>query len=217
MSHALPPARRAPAGRAQHVRRRRLVVFCALLAVVLVGVLTAVFTLPHWYRPWMPSSVGQLGFPLRHVADVRAAAERNHLDPALVAAVIYVESRFDDSVESRSGAVGLMQVLPSTAEEIARKSGGSAFVPSDLNTPRVNILYGCFYLRRLLDSYHGSLVEALAAYNAGEAHVSEWLRAAGGTLTITGIPYPETRLYVQKVLAVRTIYRHIYGAQLGSG
>ena len=72
-----------------------------------------------------------------------------------------------------------MQVLPSTAEEIARKSGGITFVPSDLDTPRVNILYGCFYLRRLLDRFHGSRVEALAAYNAGETNVaSGWLRIA---------------------------------------
>ena len=91
MSRALPPAGERPPGAAGMCAGCRLVVFCALLAVLLTGVrVVALFTMPHWYRPWMPSTVGQLGFPLRHVADLRAAAQRNDLDPALVAAVIYV-------------------------------------------------------------------------------------------------------------------------------
>jgi soluble lytic murein transglycosylase len=186
-----------------------------LAAVLLAGVFVAWATVSDWYRPWMPSAVGRLGFPLHYVADIRSAAQRNHLDPALVAAVIYAESHFDQNVQSRSGAVGLMQVMPATAQEIARKSGGVTFVTSDLGTARINILYGCFYLRRLLDQYQGSIVETLAAYNAGAGNVDAWVRASGHALRTADIPFGETRKYVERVLSVRAIYRHIYGARLG--
>jgi soluble lytic murein transglycosylase len=194
---------------------RRLVLFALLVVVLVAGLLGAWATLSHWYRAWMPAGLGRMAFPLRHTADLRAAAGRNQLDPALVAAVIYAESRFDDHVESRQGAVGLMQVLPSTAEEIARQSGGLTFTASDLDTPRVNILYGCYYLRRLLDRFGGSTVEALAAYNAGAANVEAWVGSAGGELTVAQIPFVETRAYVSRVLELRHIYRHAYGAVLG--
>jgi soluble lytic murein transglycosylase len=195
--------------------RRRVVVAITVLVVLVVGLLAAWLTISDWYRTWMPSSVGRLGFPLHYVQDIRSAAQRNHLDPALVAAVIYAESHFDQSVRSRSGAVGLMQVMPATAQEIAHKSGGVAFVTSDLDTPRINILYGCFYLRRLMDQYHGSLVETLAAYNAGSGNVDQWVASLGGALRVADIPFGETRTYVERVLSLRTVYRHIYGAQLG--
>ena len=208
------PRHPAAAG-AHHTPGRRVVVAVALVALLAVGLFVAWLTISDWYRPWMPSTIGRLGFPLQHVADIRTAAQRNRLDPALVAAVIYVESRFDQSVESRSGAVGLMQVMPATAEDIARTSGGITFVLSDLDTPRINILYGCFYLRRLLDQFQGSLVDTLAAYNAGAGNVDKWMAAHGHTLREVDIPFGETRAYVERVLALRTVYRHIYGAQLG--
>ena len=108
-----------------------------------------------------------------------------------------------------------MQVMPATAQEIAHKSGGITFVTSDLGTPRINILYGCFYLRRLDDQFHGSIVETLAAYNAGAGNVDAWVTARGHTLRVADIPFGETRKYVERVLALQTVYRHIYGAQLG--
>lgn len=194
---------------------RRLVAVLGLVVVLAVAGVAAVTTMDRWYRPWMPAGVGKLGFPLEHADAVRAAAQRNDLDPALVAAVIYTESRFDEGVRSSRGAVGLMQVLPSTATEIARKSGGVTFVAADLGTPRINILYGCFYLRHLLERFDGSLVEALAAYNAGAATVEEWLAdSSTGRLVAADIPYEETRSYVERVLRLRAIYRHVYGAQL---
>lgn len=194
---------------------KRLLLPLTAAAVLAVGLLAAWLTMAHWYRPWMPAALGRAVFPLEHVAEVREAAARNALDPALVAAVIYTESRFNDSVESRRGAVGLMQIMPSTAEEIARQSGGTRFEPADLSVPRVNILYGCFYLRRLLDHYGGSLVAALAAYNAGAANVDKWV--AGPSvhgLSVADIPFTETRTYVARVLRLRDIYRHIYAASL---
>jgi len=209
-------SRRPAAAGAHRAPGRRVIVTVSLLAVLVAAVLVAWLTISDWYRPWMPSTVGRLGYPLHYVADIRAAAQRNNLDPALVAAVIYVESHFDQSVQSRSGAVGLMQVMPATAQEIARKSGGTTFVTSDLDTPRINILYGCFYLRRLLDQYKGSIVDTLAAYNAGAGNVDQWVAAKGHSLRAADIPFGETRTYVERVLKLRAVYRHIYGAQLGT-
>ena len=195
---------------------KRLALAAALLAVVVGGLVAAQLTMTHWYRPWMPARLGRLGFPLSHAEAVREAAARNRLDPALVAAIIYVESQFHDRVQSASGAVGLMQVRPSTALEIARRSGGLTFEVADLGVPRINTLYGCYYLRYLLDRYHGSEVEALAAYNAGATNVDQWVADRGGAgLGLDDIPYPETRKYVREVRRLRQIYRHIYGAQLG--
>jgi len=209
-------SRRPVAGGAHRAPGRRVIATVAVLAVLVVGLLAAWLTIPAWYRTWMPSGIGRLGFPLQHVQDIRSAAQRNRLDPALVAAVIYTESHFDQSVRSHSGAVGLMQVMPATAQEIARKSGGITFVTSDLGTPRINILYGCFYLRRLDDQFHGSIVETLAAYNAGAGNVDAWIATQGQTLRAVDIPFGETRTYVERVLSLRTVYRHIYGAQLGN-
>ena len=155
--------------------------------------------------------------PLRYEDAIRASARRNDLDPALVAAVIYAESRFDAGARSDHGAVGLMQVLPETAAQIAGETGGVTFVPADLEDPRVNIRYGCYYLRSVLDSFGGDSVAAVAAYNAGAGAVSGWeaaARAAGHRLRLADIPYAETRAYVSRVLEARRIYRQAYGDRL---
>jgi soluble lytic murein transglycosylase len=177
---------------------------------------TAWLTLPRWYSTWMPAEVGKTAFPLEHADALLTAAERHGLDPALVAAVIYVESGFDAAVESRSGAVGLMQVMPATADEIAQRTDGFRFTRADLRTPRLNVLYGCYYLRRLLRRYDGSLVCALAAYNAGAGNVDEWRADGGGKLSLAGIPFAETREYVHQVLRAKAIYRHLYGPLLAT-
>jgi soluble lytic murein transglycosylase len=110
-----------------------------------------------------------------------------------------------------------MQILPSTALDIAHTTGGTGFVVGDLDDPRVNILYGCYYLRLLLDHYHGSLVEAVAAYNAGSGQVDEWAASAAArhqSFRTSDILFSETRNYVSDVLRLRTIYRHAYGHDL---
>jgi soluble lytic murein transglycosylase len=156
-------------------------------------------------------------YPLEHEGAIRASARRNDLDPALVAAVIYAESRFDAQARSSHGAVGLMQLLPDTAAQIARDTGGVAFVPADLDDPRLNIRYGCYYLRTVLDMFGGDRVAAIAAYNAGSGAVEEWAaaaRAEGHALRLADIPYAETRAYVRSVLEARRIYRQAYGDRL---
>jgi soluble lytic murein transglycosylase len=196
---------------------KRLLLFGLALAVVtgLAGVLLRVSSgsggvqAPDWYARTV--------YPLEYEGAIRASARHNDLDPALVAAVIYSESRFDAQARSDQGAVGLMQLLPETAAQIARETGGVAFVPADLDDPRVNIRYGCYYLRTVLDRFGDDLVAAVAAYNAGAGAVGEWeaaARAAGHPLRVTDIPYAETRAYVRSVLEARRIYRETYGDRL---
>jgi soluble lytic murein transglycosylase len=183
------------------VRRRRLL---ALLAVAAVGALAAL-----WFGPG-ERALREITLPLRHEDIIRQQARAKHLDPALVAAVIYQESKFRART-SAAGAEGLMQILPSTARFIAKRSGGTAFVPSDLGTPQVNIAYGSYYLRYLLNRYGGSRTLAVAAYNAGETNVGRWIRRAGGASRFSAkdIPFPETRAYVDSVA------RHHYARELG--
>jgi len=196
---------------------RRLLLLGLALAVVagLAGVVLRVASgaggvqAPGWYARTV--------YPLEYEGAIRTSARRNDLDPALVAAVIYAESRFDAQARSSHGAVGLMQLLPETAAQIARETGGVAFVPADLDDPRVNIRYGCYYLRTVLDLFGGDRVAAIAAYNAGAGAVAEWevaARAEGHPLRLADIPYAETRAYVRSVLEARKIYRETYGDRL---
>jgi soluble lytic murein transglycosylase len=180
-----------------------------------VGVLAAVLAtvvLPH-----LPDAVRQLTLPLRHEDIIRQQAQAKRLDASLVAAVIYTESRFRDQT-SHAGARGLMQITPDTARYIARLSGGTSFEQGDLATPQINISYGTYYLRYLLDRYDGNEVLALAAYNGGEGNVDRWVaeaRTSERALTAEAIPFAETRGYVQEVLAARAQYRSRYAAELG--
>jgi soluble lytic murein transglycosylase len=168
--------------------------------------------------PWADKAVQEFQLPLRHDDIIRQQAADKNLDPALIAGVIYVESRFRDQT-SHAGAKGLMQIMPSTADYIAHKSGGTRFEQGDLASPQINIAYGSWYLRYLLERYHGNTVLALAAYNAGEGKVDEWWREAadrGERFRVANhIPFPETREYVGKVLDARRAYRREYARELG--
>ena len=117
------------------------------------------------------------GLPLSHVEVIRQQAAAQHLDPALIAAVIYAESKFDPR-PSPAGAQGLMQILPATAYFIARVSGGTSFTASDLATPSINVAYGSYYLRYLLDHFGGNEMLAVAAYNGGVSNVDSWVARA---------------------------------------
>ena len=155
---------------------------------------------PDWYARTL--------YPLRYESIVRAHARNYRLDPALLAAVIYQESKFRADARSPSGAVGLMQLLPSTAVGIAQRTGGSRFRVDDLLDPEINVRYGSWYLRHLLDKY-GDESAALAAYNAGQANVDRWRREGRGIL------FEETREYVERVGELREIYRRAYRSELG--
>ena len=155
---------------------------------------------PGWYV--------RLRYPLRYETIVRGHAHNYHLDPALLAAVIYQESKFNAHARSSSGAIGLMQLLPATAKGIALHTGGSRFRVSDLDNPEINVRYGSWYLRHLLGKY-GDERMALAAYNAGQDNVDRWRRAG------RGIVFEETRHYVARVEDLKRVYRHAYNDQLG--
>jgi peptidoglycan lytic transglycosylase len=209
-AQARPRARRRPAPRRTQLLRRGLLLlgFVAVSAAAFMAILA----------PWADKAVQEIKLPLRHDDIIRQQAQDKNLDPSLIAGVIYVESRFRDQT-SHAGAKGLMQIMPSTADYIAHKSGGTEFVQGDLATPQINIAYGSWYLRYLLEHYDGNTILALAAYNAGEGKVDEWWRnaaARGEKFRVADhIPFPETRAYVGKVLSARRSYRREYAKELG--
>jgi soluble lytic murein transglycosylase len=139
---------------------------------------------------------------------VRGHAENYKLEAALLAAVIYQESKFDPDARSDAGAVGLMQLRPETARGIAVRTGGSRFRVDDLTNPEINVRYGSWYLRHLIDKY-GDEETALAAFNAGQGNVDRWLKEG------RGIAFAETRHYVDRVQELKAIYRDAYASELG--
>ena len=157
-----------------------------------------------YLRSGEPAWFQRVRYPLKYEQIVRGHARNYQLDPALLAAVIYQESKFRSDEESSSGAIGLMQLQPETAKGIAIRTGGSRFQTSDLYDPEINVRYGSWYLRHLLDKYDDEKT-ALAAYNAGQRNVDEW-RAQGKE-----IQFSETREYVDRVEHLKGVYRDAYG------
>ena len=192
--------------RGRRGRRRRLVVI-GLAAVVLLA-------LGYGYanRDELSETILEVTLPLRHEDIIRQQAAEKELPPELIAAVIYTESRFRDQ-ESHAGARGLMQITPGTADFVEEDSGGSTFETDDLSDPDINIRYGTYYLRYLLDKFDGNEEAALAAYNGGETNVAE--RWGGSDLEIEDIDFAETRSYVEDVLEKQDEYRQHYGEELG--
>ena len=180
------------------------------LIVVVASVLSLVEPADH--------AVREIQLPLRHDDIIRQQAADKGVDASLIAAVIYTESRFRDQT-SGAGAKGLMQIMPETADYIAHKSGGTQFTRTDLATPQINIAYGTWYLRYLLDKYKGNTILTLAAYNGGEGKVDEWraeAAAKGEKFKVAShVPFKETRDYVERVLSARKDYRATYATELG--
>ena len=185
--------------------RRRLAALgtSAVLVGVLVGALVA--------SGAFDQALQELTLPLRHEDVIRQQADEKEVDAALIAAVIYSESKFQDQTSS-AGARGLMQITPEAAHYIERRSGGSTFELADLADPELNIRYGTFLLRELLDRYEGDEAAALAAYNAGPGNADEW---GGAELRVEDIEFPETRSYVEEVLEKQEEYRREYPTELG--
>jgi soluble lytic murein transglycosylase len=210
-TQARPAARRRPRGRRRtHLLRRRLLLLAFTVAAAAITAMVI--------SPWADKAVQELQLPLRHDDVIRQQAESKGLDASMIAGIIYVESRFRDQT-SHAGAKGLMQIMPGTADYIASKSGGTRFEQGDLASPQINIAYGSWYLRYLLQKYHGNEILALAAYNGGEGKVDEWWREAadrGERFRVADhIPFPETRDYVSRVLSARRAYRREYARELG--
>ena len=178
----------------------RRLAWVVVLAAIAVGAFAYVETTePPWYE--------RIRYPLRYSEYVRVHAREHGLDPALMAAVIYQESKFRSDAKSSSGAIGLMQLTPSTAHGIAVRTGGNAFRTSDLYDPELNIRYGAWYLHNLFAKYHSERL-VLAAYNAGQGNVDRW-RESG-----EGIQFPETRAYVKRVEHLKAVYADAWRSKL---
>lgn len=192
--------------RKQAKRRRRIALGTAAILVGLtIGILVVGGT--------FDKAIKELTLPLRHEDIIRQQSAEKGVDASLIAAVIYSESKFADQTSS-AGARGLMQITPEAANEIERLSGGTSFRLNDLSDPEINIRYGTFLLRELLERFDGDEAAALAAYNAGPSHAEKW---GGSSLTVEAIPFPETRAYVEEVLDKRHAYRDEYARELGYG
>ena len=188
------------------MRRALGLLLIAVLAVAAAGVY-AVRAEPDWYV--------RFRYPLQYESIVRAHADNYGIDPSLLAAVIYTESKFDPDAKSPAGAVGLMQLLPETAQGIADHTGGGNYRPSDLYDPELNIRYGAYYLARMARKYrdHPQAMDlALAAYNAGQGNVDRWVAATPAGAPVR-IPFRETRDYLERVHRLQGLYQRGYGLQ----
>jgi soluble lytic murein transglycosylase len=195
---------RGRGGRRSNRGRRTLVIAGTILVAALGG-----FLLVNSDR--FQRTLEEVTLPLRHEDIIRQQAAEKGVPADLIAAVIYSESRFRDQT-SHAGARGLMQITPGTAKLIEKLSGGQTFKFEDLSDPDINIRYGTFYLRYLIDKFGDNEVAALAAYNAGETNVAAW---GGSSLRLDDIPFPETRGYVEDVLDKRDEYARHYRHELG--
>ena len=173
--------------------------------LLVVGVLVTSTVLFHrgpaaWQRRY---------YQLRYVDEIVAATQRHTVNPYLVAAVIEAESDWDAGARSCAGAIGLMQLMPTTARDLARRGmvDQGRFSPERLDDPAVNIEYGTAYLRFLVERYH-EIEPALAAYNAGLRHVDDW-STRGRDIRDT-IEFPATRHFVIKVSRGKEAYEKLY-------
>jgi soluble lytic murein transglycosylase len=163
----------------------------------------------------VPTIYWKLLFPQPYWADLVANSEKNGLDPYLVASLIRQESEFNAGVVSHANAWGLMQLLPSVGKSEAKKQGIKGFNTNELLNPSINLELGTANLKQVLDRFGGQPEYALAAYNAGDVPVRQWM-SSGDYRDIAefveSIPYTETREYVQAILRNREIYRALYSS-----
>lgn len=169
-----------------------------------------VFVLILFYRSnWL----GRLVYPIHYRQEIEASAAKYGVDPLLVAAIIRVETNFKPDQTSKKGAVGIMQVMPDTAEWIFEKEGFQAYSLPDLQLPEANIKIGTKYLGLLHQQFNNDRVLVIAAYNAGPGNVSKWLQNEvwdGKIDTVQSIPFWETRNYVSRVMYYYKKYEKIY-------
>lgn len=187
----------------QNKRKRYFVVFIIILCIV--AILFGVFRIQDM--------VLKMIYPQKYAELVNQYAEENDLDPLLVFAIIKAESNFDEDVISNSGAVGLMQLMESTAQEMADDLAIEIPTKESLFDPELNIQIGTYYFAYLLGIYEGNIYLSLTAYNAGIGNVNTWIEE--GTIRedgsdIENIPYKETNNYVRKIVRDYRIYQDLY-------
>lgn len=183
---------------------RKYIVRLLLIAVLFTVLLAALFQTPQ---------VGRLYYPYRYRQAIEANAAVYNVDPHLVAAVIRVESKFHPEAVSRKGALGLMQIMPTTAEWIAPQAGITDFQEEMLFDPEINIRLGTWYLANLAQEFDGRIDVVIAAYNGGRGQVARWLEDGvwnGKYDDRTNIPFPETRNFLFKVKTAYRQYQKLY-------
>ena len=183
------------------ISRKKRVVFILLILIVSMIILSQM----DWF--W------RLIYPLKYEDIIIINAEEYGLDPALVAAIIFVESKYVPSAQSHRGAVGLMQIMPDTGIWIAEQLGIKEFEEDKLFDPAINIMFGCWYVANLQKEFNEQLIVVLAAYNAGRGNVKKWLEDNnwdGRNTSIDELPFDETRNFIKQVIAVYKKYKNIY-------
>ncbi len=154
----------------------------------------------------------RLIYPLKYEDIIRSYSREHDLDPYLVSAVIFVESKFIPGAVSHKGAMGLMQIMPQTGNWIAEQLQYSDFEKAQLFNPEVNICFGTWYLNNLIKEFGNDPVIVLAAYNAGRGNVKKWLKEEwdGQHQSLEQLPYQETREYIKQILTVYSYYKRLY-------
>ena len=198
------PLRRVRAARRRRQRRRTLLAIFASALIVLIAL-----------GAWALFGRGRMDlsrYPMTYAPEIRAAAAEFSLDPAYVASVVLAESSFDAEAVSSAGAIGLMQIMPATGEWIAGKLD-DVFDVQRLYEPSVNLRYGCWYLRFLLDRYDGDMRTASTAYHQGQGRVDEWLQDpqySQDGRTLTAISSAVTDTYVNRIMENYEHYKELY-------
>ena len=198
------PLRRVRAARRRRQRRRTLLAIFASALIVLIA-------LGAWAL-FGRDGVDLSRYPMTYAPEIRAAAAEFSLDPAYVASVVLAESSFDAEAVSSAGAIGLMQIMPATGEWIAGKLD-DVFDVQRLYEPSVNLRYGCWYLRFLLDRYDGDMRTASTAYHQGQGRVDEWLQDpqySQDGRTLTAISSAVTDTYVNRIMESYEHYKELY-------
>lgn len=199
------PLRRVRAARRRRQRRRTLLAIFASALIVLIAL-----------GAWALFGRDRIDFsryPMTYAPEIRAAAAEFSLDPAYVASVVLAESSFDAEAVSSAGAIGLMQIMPATGEWIAGKLEDEPFDVQRLYQPEVNLRYGCWYLRFLLDRYDGDMYTASTAYHQGQGRVDQWLedpQYSQDGRTLTAISSAVTDTYVNRIMESYANYQELY-------
>lgn len=199
------PLRRVRAARRRRQRRRTLLAIFASALIVLIAL-----------GAWALFGRDRIDFsryPMTYAPEIRAAAAEFSLDPAYVASVVLAESSFDAEAVSSAGAIGLMQIMPATGEWIAGKLEDEPFDVQRLYQPEVNLRYGCWYLRFLLDRYDEDMYTASTAYHQGQGRVDQWLedpQYSQDGRTLTAISSAVTDTYVNRIMESYAHYQELY-------
>lgn len=177
-----------------------------VLLVLLLGLIAILFLKSNWLGTWM--------YPVYYKQDIRVSASNYGVEPHLVAAIIRSETNYRTGKDSKKGALGLMQIMPDTANWVVQKAGFKEVTEDMLrNRADVSIEVGAWYLKSLHQQFDQNQIAAIAAYNAGPGNVRKWLDSGvwdGKLETVSQIPFGETRHYVQRVIYYYNKYKDLY-------